>query len=75
MGQLFVTPEVVASKINNMKNNKSPGVDGMKPKESGEQISMPLSHVFNMSLQDRIVPLEYKDANNIPLKKVQETST
>ena len=28
MGQLIVTPEVVASKINNMKENKSPGVDG-----------------------------------------------
>ena len=28
LGQLVVTPEVVASKINNMKENKSPGVDG-----------------------------------------------
>ena len=28
LGQLIVTPEVVASKINNMKENKSPGVDG-----------------------------------------------
>ncbi len=26
MGQLVVTPEVAASKINNMKENKSPGV-------------------------------------------------
>ena len=26
---LVVTPEVVASKINNMKENKSPGVDGI----------------------------------------------
>ena len=31
-GQLFVTPEVVASKINNMKENKSPGVDGISLK-------------------------------------------
>ena len=30
--QLVVTPEVVASKINNMKENKSPGVDGISPK-------------------------------------------
>ena len=28
LGQLLVTPEVVASKINNMKEKKSPGVDG-----------------------------------------------
>ena len=29
LGQLVVTPEVVASKISNMKENKSPGVDGL----------------------------------------------
>ena len=29
LGQLVVTPEVVATKINNMKENKSPGVDGI----------------------------------------------
>ena len=31
LGQLNVTPEVVPSKINNMKENKSPGVDGLSP--------------------------------------------
>ena len=61
LGQLVVTPEVVASKINNMKENKSPGltgVDGLSPKilkETVEQISKPLAHVFNMSLQEGIV--------------------
>ena len=63
MGQLVVTPEVVASQINNTKENKSPGVDGISPKilkETVEQISTPLAHVFNMSLQEGIVPLEWK---------------
>ena len=72
LGQLVVTPEVVASKINNMKENKSPGVDGISPKilkEIVEQISMPLAHVFNMSVQEGIVPLEWKEANIIPLFK------
>ena len=58
LGQLVVTPEVVASKINNMKENKSPGVNGISPKilkETVEQISTPLAHVFNMSLQEGIV--------------------
>ena len=32
LGRLVVTPDVVASKINNMKENKSPGVDGISPK-------------------------------------------
>ena len=76
-GQLIVTPEVVSSKINNMKENKSPGVDGLSPKilkETIEQISKSLAHVFNMSLQEGIVPLEWKEANTLfPYsKKVQE---
>ena len=32
LGQLVVTPEGVARKINNMKENKSPGEDGISPK-------------------------------------------
>ena len=72
LGQLVVTPDVVASKINKMKENKSPGVDWISPKilkETVEQISMPLARVFNISLQEGIVPLEWKEANIIPLFK------
>ena len=55
-----------------MKENKSPGVDGISPKilkETVEQISTPLAHVFNMSLKEGIVPFEWKEANIIPLFK------
>ena len=72
MGQLVVTPEVVASQISNMKENKSPGIDGISPKilkETVEQISTPLVYVFNMTLQEGIVPLDWKEANIIPLFK------
>ena len=72
MGQLVVTPEVVASQIYNMKENKSPGVDGISPKilkETLEQISTPLAHVFNKSLHEGIVPLEWKETNINPLSK------
>ena len=44
LGQLVVTPEVVARQLNNIKENKSPGVDGISPKilkETVEQISPP----------------------------------
>ncbi len=61
LGQLVVNPEVVAININNIKENKSPGVDVISPKilkETIEQISTPLAHVFNMSLQEGNVPLE-----------------
>ena len=55
-----------------MKENKSPGVDGISPKilkETVEQISTPLAHVFNMSLKEGIVPFEWKEANITPLFK------
>ena len=63
MGQLVVR---------DMKENKSPGVDGISPKilkEAVEQISAPLAHVFKMTVQEGIVPLEWKEANIIPLFK------
>ena len=70
--QLVVTPAVVATKINNMKEIKSPGVDGISPKilkETVEQISTPLAPVFNMSLQEGTVSIEWKEATFIPLFK------
>ena len=66
LGQLVVTPEEVAAKINN--KNKSPGVDGISPKilkEPVEQISTPLAHVtagVNCTFR-------WKEANIIPLFK------
>ena len=63
---------MIAKKIKTMKENKSPGVDGIPPKllmETVEQISVPLARVFNLSLQERVVPFEWKEANIIPLYK------
>ena len=43
-----------------MKDNKSPGVDGDPPKlltKIVEQISVPLTRVFNLSLKEGVVPL------------------
>ena len=60
--QLVVTPEVVVSKINNMKENKSPGVNGISPKilkETVEQISTPLAHVFNICHYRRELYLQH----------------
>ena len=37
LGQLFVTPEMIANKIKKMKHNKSPGVNGILLKEIVEQ--------------------------------------
>ena len=61
LGQIIVTPEMVAKKIKAMKDNKSPGVDGIPPKllmETVEQISIPLARMFNLSLKEGVVPFE-----------------
>ena len=66
LGQLCVTPEMIAQKIKKKKDNKSPGVDGIPPKllkEIVEQISTPLTKLFNLSLEEGIVPSEWKEAN------------
>ena len=63
LGPLILTPEIVAMKIKAMKNIKSPGVDGIPPKlvmETAEQISIPLARVFNSSLEEGVVPFEWK---------------
>ena len=47
-------------------------MDGIPPKlllEIVEQISIPLATVFNLSLEEAIVQLEWKEANIIPLFK------
>ena len=72
LGQLIVTQKMVAKKIRDMKENKSPGVDGIPPKlllEIVEHISIPLATVFNLSIEEGVVPLEWKEANIIPLFK------
>ena len=51
-----------------MKDNKSPGVDGIPPKLL-KQISTPLAKLFNLSLEEGIVPSEWKEANITPLFK------
>ena len=72
LGQLFVTHEKIAKKIKKMKDNKSPGVDGIPPKllkEIVEQFSTPLAKCFNLPKDEEIVPSEWKEANITPLFK------
>ena len=68
LGQLIVTPEMVAKKIKAMKDNKSPGVDGIPPKLLMETVEQ-ITRVFNLSLKEGVVPFEWKEANIVPLFK------
>ena len=45
LGQLVVIPEVVANKINSMRENKSPGVDGISPKILKETVEKLIRHL------------------------------
>ena len=70
--QLVVTPGMIEAKIKGLKDNKSPGADGISPrllKEIVDDISVPLAIAFNLSIQDGIVPREWKNANIIPIFK------
>ena len=54
---------MVAKKIKAMKDNKSPGVDGILPKllvETVEQITIPIARVFNLSAKEGVFPFEWK---------------
>ena len=60
---------MIAKKIKKMKDNRSPEVDGIPPKllkEIVEQIIIPLAKCFNLSLEEGIVPSEWKEANITP---------
>ena len=53
-----------------MKDSKAHGVDGIPTKlvmETVVQISIPLARVFNLSFKEGMVPVEWKEANIIPL--------
>ena len=68
LGQLIVTPEMVAKKIKAMKDNKSPGVDEIPPRllmETVEQTSIPLARVFNF---------KHKKGEWLPLRGNKQTS-
>ena len=58
LGQLFVTLERRANKSKKMKDNKSPGVDRIPSKLLKER--KPLAKMFNLSLEEGIVPSEWK---------------
>ena len=69
---MLITPAMIVTKIKKLKDNKSPGIDGVKPKllkEIAEEISVPLAIMFNLSLREGTVPHEWKHANVVPIFK------
>ena len=68
----MVTPGKIEAKIKGLKDNKSPGADGISPrllKEIVDDISVPITIAFNFSILEGIVPEEWKNVNIIPIFK------
>ena len=69
---LTVNEQDVRLAINKLKSNKTPGPDKISPrilKETLNEISKPLSELFNLSLRTCKVPQEWKFANVTPIFK------
>ena len=69
---LEIKVENVISAIDNLKVNKSPGPDNIFPrilKETKNEIVNSLTSIFNKSLQQGIVPADWKTANVTPIFK------
>ena len=63
---------MIEAKIKGLKDYKSPGAVEISTrllKEIVDDISVPLVIAFNLSIQEGIVPREWKNANIIPIFK------
>ena len=72
MANIHITPEMVLKKLKALKNTKSAGPDKIHPrilKETAEVICVPLSMIFNKSIQEGHVPQGWKDAHVTALHK------
>ena len=67
-----VDKDQVLKIINNLGSEKATGIDGLPVrfiKDGANQISNPLTHIINLSLQQGIVPNDLKCARVVPLHK------
>src|SRR5215469_11337797 len=69
---LEIYEEEVAFQIEKLLANKSPGPDGLYPvhlKMLKDELVKPLTMIFNKSLQEGIVPKDFRMANITPIFK------
>jgi len=70
--KVYVTPELVRNKLKFFNPSKSSVPDELHPKilqETVTQLSVPLTIIFNKSLQEGVVPEDWRVANIIPIFK------
>ena len=67
-----IEPHIVEKKLSNLKLNKAAGMDGIHTnilKALSEEMSLPLCMIFKKSLDQRVVPFDWRTANVVPLYK------
>ena len=72
ISDLFITEAMVKKKLKLLNPNKSSGPDGLHPRilsELSEIISKPLSLIMQKSLDEGILPQDWKDAHVCPIFK------
>ena len=73
-----VEPQIIEKKLHKLKPNKAAGVDDIHSsmlKELAQQLSLPLSMIFKKSLDEGIVPQDWRLANVVPLYKKGDKSS
>ena len=66
LDDFVITEDTIIKKLKKLKTNKSPGPDKIHPRvlhEISNSVSTPLVIIFNTSLRQKEVPLEWKQAN------------
>ena len=69
---IYISKTQVSDILKSLHPNKAAGPDGIGPKlikEAGDAIVPSLTRLFNLSLESHTVPLEWKNANVIPIHK------
>ena len=74
---IVITPELVAGKLEKLERHKSCGSDDIHSyvlRETAKEMSVPLSLIFQKSLDEGICPEEWKCANVTPIHKKGDRS-
>lgn len=72
LDNIEISEDLVFRKLGDLKLDKSPGPDGIHPKllfELRNELTAPLTKLFNLSLSNGIMPDDWKEANIIPIFK------
>ena len=75
ISKYHISPEDVFTKLSNLKRTKASGSDNLPSwvlNEFAMELSSPVAEIFNASIQERVVPVSWKEADVIPIRKTDK---